>query len=82
MKISSKAELKNIFVKALGIPLELVIDDLAYNSHPRWDSTAHLQLVMALENHFDFTLEMDDMLDMSSVAKAAEILEKYGVEWL
>lgn len=77
----SEFELKQLFSSTLGIPSELVTDELAYNADPRWDSTAHLQLVMAIENTFGITLEMDDMLDMSSVAKAAEILKKYGVVW-
>ena len=76
---SSMTELKSVFVEALGIPADLVTEDLAYNSHPRWDSTAHLQLVMALEARYGCTLETEDMLDMSSVARAAEILSKYGV---
>ena len=74
--------MKNVFIGALGIPAELVTEDLAYNSHPRWDSTAHLQLVMALEEKYGCTLETEDMLDMNSVARAAEILRKYGVEWI
>ncbi len=74
--------LNTLFTQSLGIPSDLVTEDLAYNSLPQWDSTAHLQLVMALENHFGITLETEDMLDMSSVAKARSILEKYGVEWV
>lgn len=70
-----------MFSTALGIPLEAIGDDLTFNQHPRWDSTAHLQLVMALEGAFGFTMEMDDMLDMSSFLRAEQILMKYGIVW-
>lgn len=78
---AKRSDLYQTFSEALGIPLEEVGETLAYNAHPRWDSTAHLQLVMALEARFECAFDMDDMLDMSSVAKAAKILEKLGVTW-
>jgi hypothetical protein len=37
-------------------------------------------LVAALEETYEIMLETDDIIDMSSVAKAKQILAKYGVE--
>jgi hypothetical protein len=37
-------------------------------------------LVAELESRFGIMLETDDMIDMSSYAKALEILQRYGVE--
>lgn len=51
---------------------------LVYNEYPGWDSVAHMTLVAALETEFDCMLEMDDILDMSSFAKAVEIMQKYA----
>ena len=72
-------QLYAVFSHALGIPLEDVSDDLVYNSIPKWDSTAHLTLVAELEEAFDIMMDTDDIIDMSSVAKAKEILRKYDV---
>lgn len=36
-------------------------------------------LISELENTFDVMLDTDDIIDMSSVAKAKEILAKYDV---
>ena len=69
-----------LFSSALGINPERVVDDLQYNSIDEWDSVAHMGLVAALEREFDIMLDTDDILDMSSVGKAREILRKYGVE--
>jgi len=67
------------FSTALAIPQEQVTDDLAYNSIPQWDSIAHMTLVAELESRFDVMMDTDDIIDMSSVARARDILGKYGV---
>ena len=72
--------LKVVFAEALGLPAEKITDDLTYNSIKEWDSTAHMILVAALEDTFDVMLDTDDIIDMSSVAKAREILKKYDIE--
>ncbi|MCC2615110.1 acyl carrier protein [Aestuariibacter halophilus] len=71
--------LYQVFADSLAIPLEQVNDELTYNTIPQWDSTAHMVLVAELENHFKVMLDTDDIIDMSSVAKAREILAKHGV---
>ena len=72
-------KLKRCFTESLGIPLEQVTDSLAYNSIKEWDSVGHMALVAALESAFDIMLDTDDIVAMSSVGKAREILGKYGV---
>ncbi|GAA6185384.1 acyl carrier protein [Aliiglaciecola sp. NS0011-25] len=72
---------KQAFADSLAISLEKVSDDLAYNSIPEWDSTAHMILIAELENQFNVMLDTDDIIDMSSVAKAKEILAKYEIEF-
>lgn len=71
--------IEDIFASALGIQREIVVDDLEFGSIKEWDSVAHMGLVSALEAEYGILLETDDVLDMSSVRKAKEILQKYGV---
>lgn len=68
------------FVNALGVSSEQISEDLTYNSIKEWDSTAHMILIAELEDVFDVMLDTDDIIDMSSVGKAREILRKYGVK--
>lgn len=77
----NEQKLQAIFAEALGIPEEQVVDDLQYNSIPEWDSIAHMALVAAIDEAFDIMMDTDDVIDMSSFAKAKEILQKYGVEF-
>ena len=74
-------KLRQVFAEALGIQKDIVQDTLEYNSIPEWDSVAHMSLVAALDETFDTMLDTDDVIDMSSFAKAREIMKKYGVEF-
>jgi acyl carrier protein len=73
------AKLKDCFHQSLGIPVGRVTDDLAYNAVKEWDSVGHMALVAALEGAFDVMFDTDDILGLSSVARAREILTRYGV---
>ena len=76
---TNTAKLTAAFSAALVVAEHQIHDDLAYNSIKEWDSTAHMLLIAELENVFNVMLDTDDIIDMSSVAKAKAILGKYGV---
>ncbi len=67
----------NAFATTLGLPPEAITDDLRYRGIPQWDSIAHMSIIAALEAAYGIMIDMDDVIDMSSVAKAREIIAKY-----
>jgi|TARA_Y100001956_G_scaffold51172_1_gene49902 acyl carrier protein len=75
--VENKEKLTKAFTESLGIEPQLVTDELTYNTIPQWDSTAHMVLIAELENVFDVMLDTDDIIDLSSVAQAKIILQKY-----
>jgi len=77
--MTTEDKLIEAFHTALGIDKEEITDTLEYNSIPQWDSVAHMSLIATIEEAFDIMLDTDDIIDMSSVAKAKEIIAKYGV---
>ena len=77
----NRQKLITCFTEALNIPASQVVDPLAYQSIPQWDSVAHMALVAQLESGFDVMLDTDQILGMSSVAKAVEILSSHGVSF-
>lgn len=79
--MTNEQKLREIFAEALGIDKSLVTDELAYNTIPEWDSIAHMALISEIDDTFDTMLDTDDVLDMSTFAKAKEILVKYDVEF-
>ncbi|WP_025678693.1 acyl carrier protein [Paenibacillus massiliensis] len=79
--MNNEQKLREIFAEALQIGVEQVTDELFYNGIPEWDSIAHMTLIAEIDNVFDTMLDTDDVLDMSSFAKAKEILVKYDVQF-
>ena len=75
--MENKEKLTKAFTESLGIEPQLVTDELTYNTIPQWDSTAHMVLIAELENVFDVMLDTDDIIDLSAVAQAKIILQKY-----
>jgi acyl carrier protein len=76
----SAEKVRQAFVEALDLPGDTNIEALEIGVEPHWDSVGHMALVAELESRFGITLETDDMIDMSSYAKALEILRRYGIE--
>lgn len=74
-------KIKQCFSDALKVSPEQIVDDLSYNSIPTWDSVAHMALITQLESSFDIMLDTDDIIDMSSYAKALQILSKYDIQF-
>ena len=73
-------KLRKAFSDALGLPLDQVTDALEYNKVKEWDSVAHMALIAAIEQAFDILIDTEDIIDMSSFAKAKAIIRKYGVD--
>ncbi len=70
-------KLKQVFIEALGIDKNTNIENLEYNTIDEWDSVAHMNLIGEIEDAFEIMLDTDDIIDMSSFAKAKEIVSKY-----
>ena len=79
--MENNKKLIEAFCNALEIDKTMVIDSLEYQSIVEWDSISHMMLVAELEDAFDVEIDTDDVIDMSSVAKAKEIITKYGIEF-
>ena len=72
-------KLIDCFVQTFAIEPDHVAPELAYQSIPQWDSVGHMALVAEIENTFNVTLDTDDIIGMSDVSKAVDILRKHGV---
>ena len=69
------------FRDALGLDATADVDTLEYRGIEHWDSLAHLGLIARIEDEFDVMLDTDEVIDMSSFAKATEILNRHGVDF-
>ena len=76
--MNNEQVVKKSFVTALGLDEEAIVDSLEYNTIPEWDSIAHMRLIAELEEAFEIMIDTDDVLAMSTFAKAKEIGAKYA----
>ncbi len=76
--MENREKLEKAFRDALGVGAGDVHDALAYGSKS-WDSVAHMALIAAIETAFDIMIDTEDVVEMSSFAKAKTIVGKYGV---
>ncbi len=79
--MTNTEKLTQAFCEALMIDASAVTNELSYQGIAEWDSISHMVLISEIEGAFDVSLETDDVIDLSSVAKAKEILTKHGVEF-
>jgi acyl carrier protein len=78
--MSNIERLRVAFRAALSLSDDYDVDSLEYRGIEKWDSLAHMSLVAEIEDAFDVMIDTDDVIDMSSFAKACEILSKKGVD--
>ena len=77
--MNNELKLYTAFSSGLQIDLSTINDELKYQSIPQWDSIGHMVLVNEIEEAFDVTFDTDEVIDMSSVAVAKEILRKHNI---
>ena len=68
------------FSISFSIDVDSVNSELKYESIPEWDSIGHMGLIAELEDTFEISMEMDDIIDFSSYNKGIEIMKKYDIE--
>ena len=78
--MSNNEQLVNVFVSSLGIP-SAEAESAVFKETKGWDSVGHVNLMNAVEETFDVSLDADDILDFKSFNIGREILKKYGVEF-
>jgi acyl carrier protein len=68
-----------VFIDNFGVERAVLSETFTYQCIPAWDSVGHMALVAELEGAFDLMLDTDEILGLSSVGKAVELLRKHGV---
>lgn len=65
-----------VFVSALGVTAAGA-ETAAFKTTRQWDSVGHVNLMNAVEEAFDISLDPDDIMDFKSFAEGLEILTRY-----
>lgn len=68
-----------VVADTLNLPAESLHESSSAENLPAWDSLAHVNLMIALEQTFDIQLEVEDFPKLNSVAAIQEYLVSHGV---
>jgi acyl carrier protein len=76
--MSNREEYVSAFTKTFMVD-ESVLSNLKYQDIAAWDSVGHMALITALEEVFEFEMDIDDIIDFSSFEVGRGILAKYNI---
>ncbi len=68
-----------ILADTLGLPAGQVNATTTMETQPAWDSVAHLNFVLSLEQHFGVQFEPEVMVNLVSIPAAEAALAEKGV---
>lgn len=74
--MTSREKLINVFMTTFGLTPEEA-EGAVFKDTPAWDSVGHVNLMNAIEESFDISLDPDDILDCKSFSQAESIIAKY-----
>jgi acyl carrier protein len=68
--------IRAIMAESLRLPADRIGTDAAMGNVPNWDSTAHMRMMLALEDEFGIELDENRMVEMTSLAKIRAAVEE------
>ena len=80
MKNSIEDRIKNVMSSVFGISKEDIKTDASPDNIESWDSLKHMNLIVALEEEFNFELSDDEIVEMMNYKLLIEIVEKNNEE--
>ena len=69
----------SVFIENFDLKKDDLNEDLIYQSVDEWDSVGHMGLMADLEDIFEISLEIEDIVDFSSYNEGKNILKKYNI---
>ena len=71
-------QIRQIVADVFNVPIENVTADSSPESIESWDSMAHLNLVLSLEQAFGVSIAPEDIAELTSVSAIVEWLQQKG----
>ncbi|WP_300454990.1 acyl carrier protein [Accumulibacter sp.] len=72
-------ELLKLIATALKLPIGDIAPATSMKTCAAWDSLAHMEIVIGIEEHYRIVLDGDEIADMVSVAAIVDQLRKRGL---
>lgn len=71
--------LKSIFERVLNLPPDKIDETISMKTCKKWDSLAHINLMLSIEDHVGASFSPDELQEMVSYELIVEVLRKKGV---
>jgi acyl carrier protein len=78
--VSVFEQLRGTMAASLGVTPDLILETTRQKDLPKWDSLAHINLMVALESNFDVSLEVEDFAALTSVPAILDYLRSRGIK--
>jgi acyl carrier protein len=78
--VSVFEQLRGTLAASLGVTPDTISSTTRQADLSKWDSLAHINLMVALESTFDITLEVEDFASLTSVPAILAYLQNHGIE--
>lgn len=69
MSFELDPRLRSVFESIFGPEFRVESKDDGPHNVPEWDSANHLQLILAIEDHFGVSFDTDEIVELTSIAK-------------
>lgn len=76
----SEQKLRQVLSKIFGVDESTITEDASPDTIPRWDSLAHMNLVLALENAFGVELTDDQVVEILNYKLIKAVLKEHEIE--
>jgi acyl carrier protein len=78
--VSRLEGVQQAFASSFGVDPDKITAATVPEEVKKWDSLGHMTLVAALEERFGLQFEVDEIMEMATVAAILSILEAKGVK--
>ena len=77
--MSNLEKYNQVFIECFDISAEMLDSELKYQSIEEWDSVGHMSMISEIEDVFEITIDIDDVIEFSSYEEGKTILAKYEI---
>lgn len=68
-------KLRQVIADVLQVPVESVVEDSSPATLPQWDSLAHLNLIISLEQEFHVKFTIGEIVELQNVLTIRRFLQ-------
>lgn len=72
---------EDVVSRVFGVDRRRLTDATSNRTLAEWDSLAHMNLVLELEETYNVSLSPDEALQMTDIASIKRVLDRRGASW-